>query len=123
PDGWFSDSLSRRGWNETRVRKGVITAAFATGLLLVPAICVTSATSAMLLVAASSLVGLSSADALVILQDCAPPGEVGAWTGMGNFVGNLGGVLSPFITGVLISRTGSYFPGFALSPVVLIAVV
>jgi ACS family D-galactonate transporter-like MFS transporter len=75
----------------------------------------------MLLLAGASLVGLSSANALVILQDCAPLGEVGAWAGAANFIGNLGGVLSPLVTGILISRTGAYFPGFALAPLVLIA--
>jgi dipeptide/tripeptide permease len=118
--GWFGDSLIRRGWSETRVRKWVVTASFAAGLLLIPAIRATSATSAMLL-AGSSLVGLSSANALVILQDCASLGEVRAWAGVGNFVGNLGGVVSPLVTGMLISRTGAYFPGFALAPLVLIA--
>jgi ACS family D-galactonate transporter-like MFS transporter len=119
--GWFGDSLIRRGWNETRVRKWVVTSSFATGLLLIPAILAPSATSAMLLLAGASLVGLSSANALVILQDCAPLGEVGAWAGAANFIGNLGGVLSPLVTGILISRTGAYFPGFALAPLVLIA--
>ena len=74
----------------------------------------------MLLVAGSSLVGVSSSNILVIMQNCAPHGEVGSWIGFGNFVGNLGGVLSPFVTGVLISWTGSYFPGFALAPLVLV---
>jgi len=119
--GWFGDSLIRRGWNETRVRKWLVTASFATGLLLIPAIRAAHATSAMLLLAGASLVGLSSANALVILQDCAPLGEVGAWAGVANFVGNLGGVFSPLVTGILISRTGAYFPGFALAPLVLIA--
>jgi ACS family D-galactonate transporter-like MFS transporter len=103
------------------VRKWVVTASFATGLLLIPAIRATSATSAMVLLAGASLVGLSSANALVILQDCAPVGEVGAWAGAANFVGNLGGVLSPLVAGILISRTGAYFPGFALAALVLIA--
>jgi nitrate/nitrite transporter NarK len=119
--GWISDRLIRRGWDETRVRKGVITAAFSTGLLLIPAALVASARSAVPLVTAASLVGLSTANILVIFQCCAPRGQVGAWTGMGNFIGNLGGVLSPLVTGILISRTGSYFPGFALAPVVLVA--
>jgi MFS family permease len=119
--GWISDRLIRRGWNETRVRKGVLTAAFSTGLLLIPAALVAKATSAVLLVTAASLVGLSTANLLVMFQCCAPYGQVGAWTGMGNFIGNIGGVLSPLVTGILISRTGSYSPGFALAPVVLIA--
>jgi len=119
--GWLGDRLIRRGWNEARVRKGIVSASYATGLLLIPAVLATSATSALLLVASASLVGLSSSNILVIMQDCAPQGEVGAWIGTGNFVGNLGGVLSPLLTGILIGRTGSYFPGFALASAVLIA--
>ncbi len=119
--GWISDRLIRRGWNETRVRKGVLSAAFSTGLLLIPAALVAKATSAVPLVTAASLVGLSTANILVIFQCCAPRQQVGAWTGVGNFIGNIGGVLSPLVTGILISRTGSYVPGFALAPLVLVA--
>jgi MFS family permease len=119
--GLMSDRLVRRGWNETRVRKGVLTAAFSTGLLLIPAALVVNSTSAVLFVAAASLVGLSTANLLVMFQCCAPSGQVGAWMGVGNFIGNIGGVLSPLVTGILISRTGSYSPGFALAPVVLMA--
>jgi dipeptide/tripeptide permease len=46
---------------------------------------------------------------------------VGLWTGFENFAGNLAGVLAPLLTGVLISRTGSYAPGFGLAVVVLLA--
>jgi ACS family D-galactonate transporter-like MFS transporter len=119
--GWISDRLIRRGWNETRVRKGVLTAAFSTGLLLIPAALVAKATSAVPLVTAASLVGLSTANILVIFQCCAPRWQVGSWIGVGNFIGNFGGILSPLVTGILISRTGSYFPGFALAPLVLVA--
>ena len=119
--GWISDRLIRRGWNETRVRKGVLSAAFSTGLLLIPAALVAKAASAVPLVAAASLVGMSTANLLVIFQCCAPRRQVGAWVGVGNFIGNIGGILSPLLTGILISRTGSYFPGFALAPLVLVA--
>ena len=73
--GWISDRLIRRGWNETRVRKGVLTAAFCTGLLLIPAALVAKATSAVPLVTAASLVGLSTANLLVMFQCCAPRGK------------------------------------------------
>jgi MFS transporter, ACS family, D-galactonate transporter len=119
--GWVSDRLVRRGWNETRVRKGMITMGFATGLMLIPAALVGSLTASIVLLAAGSLVGLSSPNILVVFQSCAPPDEVGMWMGFGNFIGNIGGVLSPFITGVLISKTGSFVPGFALAPIILVA--
>ena len=52
---------------------------------------------------------------LVILQNCAPRSEIGLWTGIYNFVGNIAGILSPIITGVLISKSGSYTPPFVLA--------
>ena len=117
--GWIADLLVRRGWDETRTRKGIVTLAFAMGLLLIPATLARDPRTAILLVAGASLVGLSSANLLVILQRCAPPGEIGAWTGMQNGIGNLGGI-SALVTGYLIGRTGSYIPGFAMGPVVLL---
>jgi MFS transporter, ACS family, D-galactonate transporter len=119
--GWISDRLIRRGWNETRVRKGMLTAGFSTGLLLIPAAFVHEPHFAVPFVTAASLVGLSTANILVIFQCCAPRGQVGSWMGAGNFIGNIGGVLSPLVTGILIARTGSYVPGFAFAPLVLVA--
>lgn len=117
--GWASDTMIRRGMSPTRARKGVIAVAFLSGLLLIPAVRVTSVTTALALVCGSSLVGFGTGNALVVFQTCAPPEEVGTWMGIGNFTGNIGGVLSPLITGILISRTGSYFAGFAMASVVL----
>ncbi|MGA8186098.1 MAG: MFS transporter [Terriglobia bacterium] len=119
--GWVSDRLVRHGRNETRVRKGMITVGFATGLMLIPAALVGNLTASIVLLSAGSLVGLSSPNILVVFQACAPRDEVGMWMGFGNFIGNIGGVLSPLLTGILISRTGSYTPGFALAPIILVA--
>jgi ACS family D-galactonate transporter-like MFS transporter len=119
--GWAADHLVRRGWDETRTRKGMVTIAFLTGLLLIPAARVASATAAIWLVAGASLVGLAVGNLFAIVQSCAPPEEVGLWTGWENFAGNIGGIIAPITTGLLISRTGSYFPGFALAALVLVA--
>jgi ACS family D-galactonate transporter-like MFS transporter len=118
--GWIADRLVRLGWNETRTRKWIITIAFLTSLLLIPAALTASATSAIWLISGASLVGLATANLIVILQCCAPDNEVGIWTGFENFAGNVGGILAPLLTGFLIARTGSYFAGFALGPLVLI---
>jgi MFS transporter, ACS family, D-galactonate transporter len=119
--GWVADHLISIGWDETRTRKGIVTVAFLTGLCLIPAARVASTTSAIALVVGGSLVGLASGNLLVILQSCAPPDEVGVWTGFENFAGNLSGVVAPIATGLLISRTGSFFAGFVLAAVVLTA--
>jgi MFS family permease len=119
--GWIADRLVVHGWSETRTRKGIVTVAFLSGLLLIPASRVQSANTAVFLLAGASLVGLATGNLLVILQCCAPQEDVGLWTGFENFAGNLAGVLAPLLTGVLISRTGSYAPGFGLAVVVLLA--
>jgi len=119
--GWLADWLIRRGWDEEKTRKGFVTGAFLTGLLLIPAARVANATHAIWLVAGASLVGFATANLIVILQCCAPEEEIGLWTGFENLAGNIGGVLAPVLTGVLIYRTGSYFPGFALAAGILVA--
>jgi MFS transporter, ACS family, D-galactonate transporter len=119
--GWIADRLIKRGWDETRTRKGIVTVAFLTGLLLIPAARVETATAAIILVIGGSLVGLATGNLIVILQCCAPQDHVGVWTGWENFAGNVAGVVAPLATGFLIARTGSYTPGFALAAGVLVA--
>lgn len=113
--GWIADRLIRRGWSETRARKGIVTVAFMTGLFLIPAARVSSPGAAVALIIGGCLVGLATGNLLVILQSCAPPTEIGLWTGVYNFVGNIAGILSPLMTGFLIQRTGSYTPPFILA--------
>ena len=113
--GWIADRLIRRGWSETRARKGIVTVAFMTGLFLIPAARVSSPGAAVALIIGGCLVGLATGNLLVILQSCAPPAEIGLWTGVYNFVGNIAGILSPLMTGFLIQRTGSYTPPFILA--------
>ena len=119
--GWVADRLIHYGWNETRTRKGIVTAAFSAGLCLVPAAWVEGAGMAIALVIGGSFVGLATGNLLVILQDCAPADQIGIWTGTQNFVGNIAGIIAPLATGLLISWTGSYLPAFALAVVVLLS--
>jgi len=119
--GWIADRLIRSGWNETRTRKGIITAAFLSGLMLIPAARATDTRVALGLLCGASMVGLATGNMMAILQDCAPTDRLGVWTGWENMAGNLGGVLSPIATGFLIARTGSYFPGAAVAVAVLVA--
>lgn len=119
--GWLADRLVRRGWNETLTRKGMITFAFITGLLLIPAAHASSVSAAVTLILGGSLVGLSTGNLIVILQCCAPRDQVGLWTGFENLFGNIAGILAPLVTGILIQLTGSYSPGFELAAFVLLA--
>lgn len=117
--GWLADTLTRRGFNETRVRKWIITFAFLTGLLLIPAARAADNGTAVRFLMGACLVGLSTPNMLVILQHCAPPEQVGLWTGIFNFVGNLAGIVAPLVTGYIVKVTGSYTPAFVLAAVAI----
>lgn len=137
--GWLADRLIRRGWDETRTRKGIVTVGFLSGLLIIPATLMPDGSTVTLVEAVPWLydkpvqipihvlvafgagcVGLSTGNLLAILQCCAPPDQVGIWTGVKNYSGNLGGIIGPLVMGFLISRTGSYAPGFAVGAILLV---
>jgi MFS family permease len=117
--GWIADRLVKSGMSETRARKGIVTIAFFTGLLLIPAARASSAGVALGLIIGGCLVGLATANLLVMLQSCAPRAQIGLWTGIYNFIGNIAGAVSPLITGVLIERTGSFVAPFLLTSIVI----
>ena len=119
--GWIADWLIARGWNQTRTRKGIVTVAFVLGLSLIAALRHADTRVALGLLIGSCLVGLATGNLIVILQCCAPPDQVGIWTGAENFAGNLSGIIAPLAVGLLIQWTGSYVPGFALGAMVLLA--
>jgi ACS family D-galactonate transporter-like MFS transporter len=118
--GWIADNLIRRGWDETRTRKGIVTGAFFMGLLLIAAMRASDTRMAIGLLIGASLVGLSTGNLLTILQCCAPLEKVGIWTGAENFAGNLAGIIAPLAVGLLTRRSGSYVPGFELGSIVLL---
>jgi MFS family permease len=119
--GWLADLLIRAGWPESRARKSVITLAFCTSLALLPGVRLQDDVAAICLIGAAAMVGLATGNILALLQRFAPAHEVGLWTGILNFAGNLSGIVAPLVTGILISRTSSYAPGFSLAVFVLLA--
>ena len=119
--GWIADRLIRRGWDETRTRKGIVTIAFAMGVFLIAAMRTAHTGMAIGLLMAGSLVGLATGNLLAILQSCAPAEAVGIWTGTQNFAGNLAGIIAPLAVGFLISARGSYVPGFSFAAIFLFA--
>jgi nitrate/nitrite transporter NarK len=120
--GWIADRLIRRGWEPARARKVIISAAFLSGLLIIPAAYTTSKDVALLLIMGGCLVGLSTANQLVLLQGCTPPKEIGLAVGIYNFVGNMAGIVQPLVTGLVIKLSGgSYTLAFVLAAVMLAA--
>jgi MFS family permease len=120
--GWLADHLIRQGLDPVRTRKTIITVGFLSGIWIIPAAWVHGANVALVLIMGGCLVGLSTANQLVLLQGCTPPKEVGLAVGIYNFVGNVAGILSPIITGFIIQFSGgSYTAAFVLAAVMLAA--
>jgi nitrate/nitrite transporter NarK len=74
----------------------------------------------IMLIGAAGMVGMGTGNMFALLQRVAPAGEVGLWTGVMNFGGNLSGVVAPIVTGLLIATTHSYYPGFVVAVAVLL---
>jgi MFS family permease len=120
--GWLSDRLVHLGWEPARSRKLIISFAFLSGLLIIPAAFTTSKNVALLLISGGCLVGLSAANQLVLLQGCTSPKEIGLAVGVYNFVGNMAGIVGPIITGKIIKQSGgSYTAAFVLAAGMLAA--
>jgi len=120
--GFIADRLMKFGWSEFAARKTMITLAYLTSLLLLPAGLVADTHHSVLLLAGASLVGLSTANMYALVQRVCAEGEVGFATGVFNLAGNISGVAAPIITGIIVQQTGSYFPAFVVAVAVLVAV-
>ena len=119
--GWASDRLIARGASVTRVRKSFVVGGLLLCTLLLPAAMVRDTSFALVLLTVASLaVGLFSSNVWAITQTLAGRAAAGKWTGVQNAAGNLGGVVSPLMTGLIVSRTHSFFLAFACAAVALL---
>jgi MFS family permease len=121
--GWLSDRLIGAGFSVSLVRRGFAAGGLiSSGMLMLPVALVASGRTALvLLTVATGLFGLSTSNIWAITQRLAGPAAAGKWTGAQNAFGNLAGVFGPWLTGVLVERTGSYVTAFALVSLVLVS--
>jgi MFS family permease len=119
--GWISDRLVVNGWDEGRVRKGLMcmymlvtaVAILGIGLSLAPA-----SIFAWLIVNAM-FSGIGGTNCYAISQIFAGPEASGTWVGVMNGVGNTSGIIGPIVAGELIQHTGSYMAAFVVSAVIV----
>lgn len=120
--GWFSDRWIQAGATPTRVRMTFIVAGFLLcAAFMVPAVMVKEASLCVaFLTAACAALGFYTSNVWAVTQTLAGPAAAGKWTGIQNCIGNLGGVVSPALTGWLVTKTGSFTLAFAFSSGVLV---
>jgi MFS family permease len=121
--GWLADVWIASGASATLARKTIaLTGLIICAVLLIPAGVASDSKFAMaLLIGACTALGLFTSNVWAITQTMAGPMAAGNWTGIQNFVGNLGGVVSPIAAGIIVQETGSFFAVFALAAGVVIA--
>jgi len=118
--GLSAGGMIRRGHGLSRVTKGYVAAGFAIGLLIIPAAIVDSTNASIAFLLGSSVAGIGLGCLISFPKICAHDGEVALWVGIMNAAGNLGGVIAPLVTGVIVQKTGSYVPAFMTVAAVLV---
>jgi MFS family permease len=120
--GWLADSWIRRGASATLARKTFCVAGLsgAAVLLLPAALAASPVTSMALLILASFVFGLYTANLFAVTQTLAGVAAAGKWTGIQNGVGNLAGIVAPVVTGFVVERTGEFYFAFVWVCVLLL---
>jgi len=120
--GVAADALIRRGWNAGRVRQAFVSIGlFACCVFMLPAVLIEDAwlSNTSLVLACISMAGFSS-NHWALTQTLAGPRGAGKWTGFENCLGNFAGVVAPYVTGVALRLTHSFFAAFAVACFVLL---
>jgi MFS family permease len=120
--GWASDFWIGRGGTPTLVRKAfaVTGLLLCAGLMLPAALVADTWIASGFLIASCVSLGIFTSNVWAITQTLAGPEAAGKWTGIQNFVGNLGGVISPIVAGLIVEQTQSFFLAFAVAAVILV---
>jgi MFS family permease len=119
--GWLSDRLVKAGWNEGRVRIGLMCIYHLASAASILGIGFSTAAPLILgwLVLGAVFGGIGGAHVYAIAQIYAGPEAAGTWVGVMNGVGNTSGIIGPIVTGLLIQQTGSYMSAFVVSAVIV----
>jgi MFS family permease len=120
--GWLSDRWITLGGTPTRVRKAFAGLGLALSTIILPVAMVDSPAVAIgLLMVACLCYGVFSSNLWAITQTLAGPRAAGRWTGVQNGVGNLGGVVAPWLTGWVVQQYGHFYLAFLVAAAVALA--
>jgi ACS family hexuronate transporter-like MFS transporter len=113
--GWFSSYLIKKGWAINSARK---TTMLICALCVVPIFYAAITNNFWVAIALISLATAAhqanSANVYTLVSDMFPKQAVASVTGIGGMFGAVGGILLAAIAGVIIEKTGSYVPMFAI---------
>lgn len=108
--GKVSDRWIAAGASATLVRKTMLGVGLTgVGAALLGTVVAPDALVVMVLGMGGALLAMAGTNSWAVAQTIAGPRVAGRWTGVQNFVGNLGGAGAPVLTGYLLGRTGQFY--------------
>lgn len=117
--GKLSDRWILAGSSPTKVRKGSMAiGSLGLGVAMILTVVVPEWMFPWMLAFTGTMMGISACATWAIPQTLAGPDMVGRWTGLQNFVGNLGGAMAPLVTGFLVDRTNAFYWPFFITAAV-----
>jgi len=120
--GWLADFWIRHGMTPTLVRKSVMATGHATAAIALTG-CAFAGPHTYFgwLMAAGVGSGIAGSGIFTFGQTLAGPQAAGSWTGLQNGFANLSGVVGPWITGIVVDRTGHFQGAFLIVAVLLVS--
>src|SRR3954452_16713018 len=120
--GWVSDRLIARGASITMVRKSVVVTGLAGSSIILPvAFTENISVSIVLLFCASIAFGAYTSNHWAITQTLAGPSMAGRWTSLQNGIGNISGIIAPWLAGSIVEISGSSKLAFVISALIVVA--
>jgi MFS family permease len=117
--GWAIDRYIKRGGSPTFANKLPMALAHLLGIGCMAGIVVLPVTASIAsLFIYEIFLGFSSPGYFSIPQVMGGPTAAARWVGIQNCLGNIPGIIAPYVTGLLIGATGTYVSAFALAGIV-----
>jgi sugar phosphate permease len=114
--GWISDRRIAAGVSPTKVRKAIVVGGLGCSTVILPVAVIDDRTMSIgLLLLACIAFGTYTSNHWAITQTLAGPLAAGRWTSVQNGVGNLSGIAAPWLTGVVVEKTGTFYLAFVIA--------
>ncbi|HUB32633.1 MAG TPA: MFS transporter [Bryobacteraceae bacterium] len=111
--GILADRWIARGASAVRVRRGFLVTGLVLTAVLLPSVLLPHIEWAIGGLLLSCLAfGIYASNVFALTQTLAGPDAAGRWTGLQNACGNLAGIVSPALTGWIVSTTGHFAIAF-----------
>jgi MFS transporter, ACS family, D-galactonate transporter len=119
--GWFSDRWIARGASPTLVRKTVVVTGLALSSVILPVAFIEDVKiSLIFLIIACMAFGIYTSNHWAITQTLSGPVMAGRWTSLQNGIGNVSGILAPWLAGFIVQASGSSKLAFVISAVIAV---